>query len=198
LDNITFDEKLKLISEIYFGDKDQSIFDEDIKFFEAKIGFNLPLPLRKFYLVFGNGEKLLKCMYNIAIPAELYIENDILVFAGEYQGVCSYGINIDSQELMYIDNNTIEPVNQELEDFLLYLLAIQGTEFFHCICRISIEYADIIEKFLLRISCGDKAVYCSKDGIIGFKSGSEIIISAQNDDCMEKFENESNLELDYL
>lgn len=192
-----FDEKLKVVKEIYLGDFDYSISEGEIKEIEIKLNFNLPIPLKKFYLMFGKGGSLLSSYYKIAIPQELYIEDNILMFAGEYQGVCSYGINIDTKELMYIDNYINEPMNDDLEDFLLYLLAIQGTEFFP---RSGIIYSEVseVEKHLIKITDSNNSVYYNKNGIIAFHDGKEFTFSAKDDDCFEKFVNDSNLDIEYL
>lgn len=201
-EKISFDEKLQIVSEIYFENCNQSFSKDDFRIIENDLKITIPLALRKFYLMFGGKEDLLKCMYNIVLPRELYIENNILMIAKEYQNVCFYGISIDTQEPIYFDinNGITEPINLGIEDFLLYMLAIQGTEFFSCVGKVSAKFAIDLEKYLFKISDsnGEKVVFCSKDGVIGVVVGSEIFISAKSDDRMEKLENDSGLELDYL
>lgn len=53
---------------------------------------------------------------------------------------------------------------------------------------------------MLRLSNaeGEGSVFCSKNGLIGVVVGGDIFLTAKNDDCMEAFENESGLEMDYL
>jgi len=202
LGKISFDEKLQTISTIYFGNCDQSFSEDDFRIIENDLNVTIPVALRKFYLMFGGRVDFLKCMYNITLPREFYIENNVLMFAKEYQNVCAYGISIDTQKPIYFDisNDINEPVDQEIEDFLLYMLAIQGTEFSPCVGKISAKLATDLEEHLLKMSesSGEKAVFCSKDGVIGVIVGNEIFISAKSDECMEKFESDSGLEIDYL
>lgn len=200
--SITFIEKLKIISEIYLNKHELSFSENEFMSIENNLQTKLPIPLREFYLMFGGNLDLLKCMYNIATPRELYIENNILMLAKENQNVCGYGINIDTQKIIYFDssNNILETVNQNIEDFLIYLLAIQGTEYFHCVGKISTDSVVELERYLIRISKadGEGAVFCSTSGIIGFVVGNDIFLSAKNDDCMGELENESGLEIDFF
>ncbi len=199
---ITFNEKLQIISEIYFEKHNQSFSEDEIVSIENNLQITIPIPLREFYLMFGGSLDLLKCMFDIAAPRELYIQNNILMIAKEYQNVCSYGININTQKPMYFDdsNNIIKTVNQDIEDFLIYLLAIQGTEYLHCIGKVSAEITVELEKYLFKISKGngEGPVFCSRDGIIGVVVGNDIFLSAKSDDCMEKLEDKSSLEINFL
>lgn len=199
---LTFNEKLQIISEIYCEKYNRSFSKDEMATVEKNLQITIPEPLREFYLIFGGNLGLLKCMYDIAAPRELYMENNILMIAKEYQNVCAYGINIDTQKPMYFDdsNNIVNTVNLDIEDFLIYLLAIQGTEYLPCIGKTDAKFTIELEKHLFRISetDGEGSVFCNKSGIIGVVVENDIFLSAKNDDCMEKLENESGLEIDYL
>ena len=202
INNTTFDEKLHLIKNIYFEKDCQTFSEDEIAYVEEKLQFTMPLALKKFYLIFGADYDFLKCMYDIATPKELYIENNILMIAREYQNVCGYGIDINTQRPIYFDisNSIIQTVEQDIEDFLLYLLAVQGTQFFPCVGKVNLELAEKLEKNLVRISKadGEGCVFCDKKSIIAFAAGNELFITAKDDECMEKLENECGLEVDYL
>lgn len=199
---LAFNEKLQIISNIYFEEHKKSFLEDEIVSIENKFKIAIPKPLKDFYLMFGEDLDLLKCMYDIASPKELYVENNVLMIAKEYQNVCGYGISLVTQKPIYFDNSNsiIKVLNQNIEDFLIYLLAVQGTEYLNCVGKIDISFIDELNKCLFRITDADDegAVYCSKDGIIGVVVSNEILISAQNDDCMENFENISGLEIDLL
>lgn len=121
------------------------------------------------------------------------------MIAKKNQNVCAYGIDLDTHKPVYLDkrNQILQPVNRELGDFLLYLLAIQGTGFFYCIGRIGVKFLKELEKHLLRLTSadGEGAVFCSRSGIIAIVVGSDIFLSAREDACMELFESESGLEI---
>ena len=199
---MTFPEKLQIISDIYFGKHTQSFSEDEIVSIEEHLQIALPIPLREFYFLFGGNSDLVKCMYYIAAPEELYVENNILMLAKEQQNVCSYGIHLDTQKPIYIDesNNITQPMDLDIEDFLIYLLALQGTAYFPCVGKIKTESAVELETYLFRLSKTDgvRSVFCSRNGIIGVVDKSDIFLSAKNDDCMEELENTSGLEIDYL
>lgn len=79
-------------------------------------------------------------------------------------------------------------------------MAVQGTEFLPCIGKVSRKFIDKFEKNLFRVSkvAGEGAVYCGKKDIICVVAENDIFISAKNDDAMQKFEEISGLEVDYL
>lgn len=88
-----FKEKLELINKIYFEkDIDEKQFSEDIiATIEKNLNITIPEPLKIFYLLFGEKEKFLNCMYKIIPLEQLKIENKIVTIAVENQGACSYG-----------------------------------------------------------------------------------------------------------
>lgn len=197
--NIAFKDKLHIIKDFYFETHKQSLFEDDIVRIENNLKIKIPEALKEFYLIFGDDLDLLKSMYDITLPKELYIKDDILIIAKENQNVCGYGINILTNKLVYYDNNIIEEINQELEDFLIYLLAIQGTEYLNCVATIDIEFSAEIEKHLLKLTTDEeRAVFCDRNSIIAVVAGKNIFICAKDDDCMECFENKTGLEVDYL
>lgn len=201
VEKISFKEKLHIISEIYFETHKQSLFEDELARIENNLKLKIPERLREFYLMFGEDLDLLKCMYDIALPDELYVENNILIIAKENQNVCSYGINTVTKKLVYVDsdNMAIEEINQGIEDFLIYLLAVQGTEYLDCIGTIDVSFTAEIEKHLIKLTeSNERAVLCDRASIIAVVVGDSIFICAKNDDCMESFENKTGFEVDYL
>lgn len=200
--DLTFTEKLQIISAIFFENHKPSFSEDELMFIESRLQIILPAPLKQFYIMFGGDSDILKCMYDISSPDQLYIENNILFVAKEYQNVCSYGIDIGTLTLIYFDasNNITEPFNLDIEDFLIYLLAIQSTAYLPCIGQTDATYITKLEKCLFRISTvdGEGSVFCNKNGVIGLLTGDQILLSAKDDNCMETFENECGLEVDYL
>lgn len=202
LERMTFIEKLEIIREIFGGQPKRGVSENEILCIEDTLQIVIPESLREFYLMFGDDLVFLKCMYDIIRPKELCVVDRILIIAKEHQNVCSYGIDIDTQKVIYLDesNQITKIMESDIEDFLIYLLAVQGTEFLPCIGKVSRKFIDKFEKNLFRVSkvAGEGAVYCGKKDIICVVAENDIFISAKNDDAMQKFEEISGLEVDYL
>ncbi|MCI6007747.1 MAG: hypothetical protein MRZ25_05800 [Ruminococcus sp.] len=202
MEKMTFNDKLKIMCDIFLKKHKKTLLKYELVSIENKLKNTIPEPLREFYLMFGEDLDLLKCMYNIASPKELNVENNVLMIAKEYQNVCCYGVSLDTQKPMYFDdsNNIIRTVNLDIEDFLIYLLAVQSTQYLNCIGTIEVGLIEELKKCLIRITKddGEGAVFCSRDGIIAVVVKNNIFISAQNDKVMKSFENESGLDIDFL
>ena len=199
--NSAFFEKLITIRNIIFCDKPLELSNE-YETAEKRLGVQLPQFLRDFYMIFGEEADLLKCMYDVALPEEMAMDNGILVFAKENQNVCAYGMEMQSQKLVYLNerNNTKETLEQSTEDFLLYLLALQCTEYLPSVGMLDAEDANTLENFMERITIseGDGAVYYIVDKAVGVRAGNEVFICMHNDECLEEFEENSGLMLDWL
>ena len=125
-----FKEKLELISKIYFEQDSKNILNKDKIFsIEKKLNISIPEQLQEFYIMFGNKTDFLEYLYSIISPEKLEVKNDILTLAVENQGVCSYGLNVKNQKIVYFTDDYKEEINLDIEDFILYLLAMQGTGF---------------------------------------------------------------------
>ena len=196
-----FLKRLELIYKIYFNEEDdvKTISDDRIFTIEKKLNRSIPEPLKIFYSIFGRKEVFLKCMYHIIPLEQLNIENEIMTIATENQGVCSYGWNFNSNKMVYLMNNYTEEIELDIENFILYLLAIQGTGFFSCVAQMDISEADLLDKYFSKISkvSGQYSVYCYHDKIIGFISKTDVFLSAKSDDIMNEVETQHNLPLNY-
>jgi len=191
-------EKLRIVHEIYLGGTDCSVAEEEIIEVEKKLDLSVPMPLREFYSVFGACRELLKSFFDIALPNELYHEDNILYFADENQGVCCYGINISTHELVYIDQYIMEPMPEDLEDFLLCLLALQGTEFFPRAGVLNCSALEA-ERYFTKITKSiSTPVFYNMDGLIAYFDEEKIILSARDDATFERFEDDNNLDLEHL
>lgn len=203
--SIGYNEKLQMIESVCFGEIESFCSEEEVLLASEKLDIILPDCFRLFYLRFGKQQEFLKCMYNIATLEELHVSSGILMFAKEYQNVCAYGIDVNTGKVLYIDqsNNIAEELEQDADDFLLFLLAMQTTQFLPCSAQIDTEClqsAEDLEEYLVRITknLGDCSVFCNPEGIIAVMSGEEIFVSAKNDQCMDRFEMESGFEIDFL
>lgn len=195
-----FKEKLELISKICFEEDNKKILNKyKIVSIEKKLNISIPEQLQEFYIMFGNKIDFLECLYSIISPEKLEVKNDILILAVENQGVCSYGLNVKNQKIVYFTDDYEEEINLDIEDFILYLLAIQGTGFLECVVQTDTSCLDILNKNFIKMSeiNGNYCVYCYTDKAIGFVSGNDIFLSAQDDEIVNNIEEKYGLQFDW-
>lgn len=195
-----FKEKLELISKIYFEQDSKNILNKDeIVSIEKKLNISIPEPLQVFYIMFGNKTDFLECLYSIISLEKLEVKNDILTLAVENQGTCSYGLNVKNQKIVYFTDDYKEEINLDIEDFILYLLAMQGTGFLDCVVQTDTSCLDILNRNFIKMSeiDGNYCVYCYTDKAIGFVSGNDIFLSAQGDEIVNDIEEKYGLQFDW-
>lgn len=195
-----FKEKLELINKLYFEEDNKNILNKDKIFsIEKKLNISIPEPLQVFYIMFGNKTDFLQCMYSIISLEKLEVKNDILTLAVENQEVCSYGLNVKNQKIVYFTDDYKEEINLDIEDFILYLLAMQGTGFLECVVQTDTSCLDILNKNFIKMSeiDGNYCVYCYTDKAIGFVSGNDIFLSAQDDEIVNDIEEKYGLQFDW-
>lgn len=195
-----FHEKLNILTSILFPD-----------LLPADTGPESlpPLPegpnhetLRCFGRALDGHRDFLKGLYDIMLPQEASIKGDLLLLAREQQGACSYGLDLPSGKVLYLDPaGAAEPLDLSLEDFLLYLTAIQSSGYLPCSGKVG-QCRDLLEDRFsdrrLTGAAGEGAVYCFEEGVILAVVGNDAFASAPDDAAMETFERERSLEVDYF
>jgi hypothetical protein len=194
-----FCEKLHILTGLMFGGGPA-----------AEAGEPLPPllegPFRETLLCFDRAlarhRDFLKGLYDIMVPQEASISEGILLLAREQQGVCSYGLDLPSGKVLYLDPaGTAEPLVLSLEDFLLYLTAIQSSGYLPCSGKVG-HCRDLLEDRYsdrrLTGAAGEGAVYCFEEGVIIAVAGNDAYASAPADSAMETFERVRSLEVDYF
>lgn len=196
---MNFKEKLNMINKLYFNENYQELNTNNLTQIENNLKINLPRQLKEFYMIFSKKEEFLKIINNILLPNKLYIENNILVLVEENQNICSYGIEIKSHKIFYLSNNFKEELEFDIEDFLIYILALQGTGYLDCVGELESNFIDIVKQNFIKITKTEEkgAVYCNKDAIL-VNTGNNIFICTKDDKTMEQIENKYNLLIDYL
>lgn len=195
-----FQEKLNILTAILFPDPTSADTGPEIL---------PPVPEgadHETLLCFGRAlarhREFLKGPYEIFLPEEAEISGDILTIAREQQGVCAYGLDLPSGKVLYLDSaGAAEPLDLSLEDFLLYLTALQSTGFCPCSGRIEGCRKLLKEKFSDRRitdTSEEGAVYCFEEDVVLAVSGNDAYASARNDAAMEAFEKLRGLEVDYF
>ena len=159
--------------------------------------------LASFYAVFGEHRDFLKCLYDLRLPAELAVEDGFMALAVEQQGACAYGVDLSSGKVFCRDRaaRLAEPVDLRMEDFLLYLTAIQCTQY--CACSGSVaDFRPVLEERYsdrrLTDAAGSGAVYLFSEGVILVVSGNDAFVSSRDDDRMAAFEAHTGFDVDYF
>ncbi|WP_428232959.1 hypothetical protein [Flavobacterium sp.] len=102
--------------------KHEDGFDSDtIDKIEAQLGQKIPIALKEFYLAVGKLDIFMSSFQRFLQPEDLFFEDEKLIFLEENQGVCYWGISLESKEenpLVYQMQN-IENTNWQSEEILL-------------------------------------------------------------------------------
>ena len=156
-----------------------------------------------FYALFAEHHDFMKCMYDMKLPDELVIENDRMLIAVEQQGVCAYSLDTNTGTVVQSDRTgkLVKPLDLKIEDFLLYLIAIQCTQY--CLCSGMVEDCRSVLKETYsdrRITgaANNGAVYLFSEGVILVVSGNDGYVSSRDDDRMAAFEENTGFDVDYF
>ena len=108
--DLSFQEKLHALYQGIFHDSHAHDIDEP----HTQAGledFNEALGV--FYAAFASHRAFMKCLYDIKLPEELAVENNIMLIAVERQGVCAYGVEMETERVLYLDhtNSVAEPLD---------------------------------------------------------------------------------------
>ena len=198
-----FQEKLNTLYQCIFGD----VCKDDMTLVNKPCGHvvfeDLPEPLRLFYATFADKKDFMKCLYDIKLPDEVAIENNIMIIARERQGVCAYGVEIDNGRVIYLDdsNRVAESLNMQIDDFILYLIAIQCSGFCSCTGKIYNCFSLLEESYRnqrITNNSDDGAVYFFGEGVILAVNGKDAYVSSKDDSIMELFEEDTTFDVDYF
>lgn len=197
-----FQNKLQTLYQFIFekapdGDR-ESVYDLYVQGISEK-GKNA---LSLFYSIFAEQKDFLKCLYDIKLPGELAVESNILLISREQQGVCAYGMEVDTGRVIYLDdtNGIAEPLNTEIEDFLLWQIAMQCLGFCECTGQIEDCFDSLnAEHHSLKLTAASEsgAVYYFSEGVLLAVDGDIAYVSAKDDEAMEAFEANTGFDVDY-
>lgn len=194
-----FRKKLNIINKLYFDEVSEGCDNNELTQIETNLKISFPQQLKEFYMIFGRKEDFLEVVNNILLPNKIYIENNILVFVEENQHVCSYGLDINLHKVFYLSDGFKEEIELDIEDFLIYILALQGMGHLDCVGKLEYKFIDILKKnFTLLTKTEKNGVVFLGDDAIFVNVGDTIYVSAKDDECMAMIENKYNLLIDYL
>jgi len=145
--------------------KDGLIFSE-IEMAEGALGFKLPMVLKEFYLLVGKLEIFTSSFQVFSKP---YVKNDWLVFLGENQGVCCWGINLREKNDYVFQCTEIESDSPEwhseevtLEKFLTIIMYLQcaygGYKHSSVVFESDFDSNEMYLQFLAKVTTGYKTV----------------------------------------
>ena len=187
---LPFYNKLDMIRQIYGN---EMCVDEPINIY---LKILLHTSIKNFYQMFGANKPLLSAMYQVKSIEELVIEDDLIVLADEHQAACQLAINTKTWKPVYLDteNGICEELDQSLEDFLIWISAIQGIEYLPCAGTIGMENIPKLNKYATKIS-EDVWIF---DNLICVCVDDDIFLAANSDKQMETFEKTLNIEVNYF
>ncbi len=179
-----FEERLTMMYQILFGNISKHMDTEQ---------WNLPEELKTFYRFFGNKKAILDSQYKICPIHELSADDGYFSFAEEEQGAYAYLMKAETGEIFFKNEENLCKLNMTLADFILYLLAVQGTGI--CSVQGMIENNDENKRFFAEIVLGDERVYINrKRKIIGFQYSEEsILIMARTESAFWKLEEQCGI-----
>ena len=200
LQALSFTEKLNLIRDAMIAKPEAGFPDSIFTAIENRLHITIPEPLKDVYRVFGNHMDFLDAQYHIAMPDDLSVNGEVLVFVAENQFACFYGIHLPTLTPVYMDyeSNAAKSLDQALPDFLLFLLGLQCTAYAGCVATAMPD--EPYEPYLGRISdeAGDGAVFCRPGELIAVRAGEEVFLCAKSDTIMCTFEKSTGIDIDFL
>ena len=171
--NSTFSDKLTLIRDAMIAKPVAGFPDSIFTAIESRLHITIPELLKDVYRVLGNHMELLDAQYHIAMPDDLSVNGDVLVFAAENQFAHFYGIHLPTQFPVYLDydNPVAAQLDQSLSDFLLFLLGLQCTGYARAVAAISPDAPFTAHLSLVSDEDDDGAIYCRPGQLLAVWAG---------------------------
>ncbi len=102
---------------------------------EKRLGLVIPSALKEFYQSVGKLPQFMSAFQLFALPEQLYLKDNLLVFLEENQGECYWAVNEQGNVLQCDEDNTSYELGFNLKNFLalmLYYQVAQGAEYSFC------------------------------------------------------------------
>lgn len=102
---------------------------------EKRLGLVIPSALKEFYQSVGKLPQFMSAFQLFALPEQLYLKDNLLVFLEENQGECYWAVNEQGNVLHCDEDNTSYELGFNLKKFLalmLYYQVAQGAEYSFC------------------------------------------------------------------
>lgn len=106
----------------------------ELKNAEKKLGLIIPEALKEFYQEVGKLPQFMSAFQLFALPEQLYLKDELLVFLEENEGECYWAVN-EHGNVCQCDENSCFELEFNLKSFLalmLYYQVAQGAEYSFC------------------------------------------------------------------
>lgn len=193
----TFSEKILGIYNVYFG-KNVKFYSEALSKFSVDIQKIIPEEMKLFYETFYYKNAVFEGMYDIVKPQNMRLVDGKVLFAEEQQGVCKYFVDLENNVVYYSDDSNFICEQIHFDDFLLYILLIQGTGFMPEQCEVS--RSEELMHFFNVFSIGDMKVYINvKRRILGYSFDENTVhLMSKSESALDKLEQDSGILFEYF
>lgn len=124
---------------------EQTVLDET----EQRLGQALPVALQRLYQTVGKVPQFMSAFQLFALPEQLHIKDNLLVFLEENQGVCYWGVDPQGRVLQCDEDGSSYDLEFDLSSFLelmLYYQVAQGAEYSYCSNLLDQELAELYQQ----------------------------------------------------
>jgi len=193
----TSEEKFKAIYTVYYGEVPSLNYDPIFRLKED-VQQIIPEVMKYFYALFGKKQTIFSGTYRIPKLKELRSDDSKILIAEEEQGVCCYFYDLSDNAVYYSDDSIYEKMDSPLEDFLIYLLAVQGTGI--CSYQCMVDKSEDFRPFFRSFKVNETEIFVNKKRkILGFEYDSEnVCIVSKKEADLQKFIDDSDICADIL
>lgn len=85
----------------------------------------LPEPLKEFYLLVGKLPQFMSSFQQFALPEQLHIKDDLLIFLEESEDMCYWGVDKQGQVFQCEEDGTRYDLKLDIQHFLILMLYYQ-------------------------------------------------------------------------
>lgn len=145
----------------------------ELKEAEQRLARKLPTSLVSFYLSVGQLPQFMSAFQLFALPEQLYVKDDLLIFLEENQGACYWGVDEQQNVFQCEEDNSRYELGLTLTEFLtlmLYYQVAQGAEYTYCSNLLDQELAPLYEEdgWQLVVKQDDLVIYQLNTYLIWF------------------------------
>lgn len=116
---------------------------------EKRLGLTIPSALKEFYQAVGKLPQFMSAFQLFALPEQLYIKDDLLVFLEENQGECYWAVNEQGNVFQCDEDTPSHELGFNLKNFLalmLYYQVAKGAEYSFCSNLLDQELAQLYQE----------------------------------------------------
>lgn len=201
----SYEEKLDMMSIVLLGKRSMALPLSEIEKAEKRLETVFPDALKAFYLRFGKGGKLFckESLNLIYTPKELEYSSDSkhIILAQENQGLWQWCLHKETGQIdLDLGDGNWDDWEMDLEDTLLWLLAMQAVGFFphggECLLEQDEEDIELISHFFHFLTKEKFDVFVNPERrIIGCRDVDGLYIMASKESEIVRLEEITNIEV---